>query len=42
MNDYVGFGLMDGKKMVDYAVNWTKVPDKVTCKIEASSADSNR
>ncbi|KAJ7336048.1 Proprotein convertase subtilisin/kexin type 6 [Desmophyllum pertusum] len=33
VNDYVGFGLMDASKMVDLAVNWTKVPSNVTCTI---------
>lgn len=33
VNDYVGFGLMDAKKMVDLAMNWTTVPTKVNCTI---------
>ena len=33
VNDRVGFGLMDAKKMVDLAVNWTTVPPKVTCTV---------
>ena len=33
VNDRVGFGLMDAKKMVDLAVNWTTVPPKVNCTI---------
>ena len=33
VNDYVGFGLMDARRMVDAAINWTTVPLKVTCTI---------
>jgi len=33
VNDYVGFGLMDAKKMVELATNWTTVPPKVNCTI---------
>ena len=33
VSDRVGFGLMDVKKMVDLAVNWTTVPPKVNCTI---------
>ena len=33
VNDRVGFGLMDAKKMVDLALNWTTVPPKVTCRV---------
>ena len=33
VNDYVGFGLMDAKKMVDLAVKWKRVPTNVTCTI---------
>ena len=33
VNDRVGFGLMDAKKMVDFAVNWTTVPPKVNCTV---------
>ena len=33
VNDRVGFGLMDAKKMVDLALNWTTVPPKVTCTV---------
>jgi len=33
VNDRVGFGLMDAKKMVDLALNWTTVPAKVTCTV---------
>jgi len=32
-NDYVGFGLMDARQMVELASNWTTVPPKVTCTI---------
>ena len=33
VSDRVGFGLMDAKKMVDLAVNWTTVPPKVICRV---------
>ena len=33
VNDYVGFGLMDAKQMVDLAVKWKRVPTNVTCTI---------
>ena len=33
VNDYVGFGLMDARGMVDAAINWTTVPLKVNCTI---------
>ena len=33
VNDRVGFGLMDAKKMVDLAINWTTVPPKVICTV---------
>ena len=33
VNDYVGFGLMDARRMVDAAINWTTVPLKVNCSI---------
>ena len=33
VNDYVGFGLMDASRMVEFASNWTTVPEKVTCTI---------
>ena len=33
VSDRVGFGLMDAKKMVDFAVNWTTVPPKVNCTV---------
>ena len=33
VNDYVGFGLMDARGMVDAAMNWTTVPLKVNCTI---------
>ncbi len=33
VSDRVGFGLMDAKKMVDLAINWTTVPPKVNCTI---------
>jgi len=33
VSDRVGFGLMDVKKMVDLAVNWTTVPPKVNCTV---------
>ena len=33
VNDYVGFGLMDARRMVDAAMKWTTVPLKVNCTI---------
>lgn len=33
-NDYVGFGVMDARKMVDFATNWTRVPPKTRCAIQ--------
>ena len=33
VNDYVGFGLMDAKQMVDVAVKWKRVPSNITCTI---------
>ncbi|XP_068681768.1 proprotein convertase subtilisin/kexin type 4-like isoform X3 [Montipora foliosa] len=33
-NDYVGFGVMDATKMIDFATNWTTVPPKVRCAIQ--------
>ena len=39
MNDYVGFGLMDARKMVDAAINWTSVPSKVICTIPGPNSN---
>jgi len=33
VSDRAGFGLMDAKAMVDWAVNWTTVPPKVNCTV---------
>ena len=33
VNDYVGFGLMDARGMVDAALKWTTAPLKVNCTI---------
>ncbi|KAL9963202.1 hypothetical protein ACROYT_G032380 [Oculina patagonica] len=40
VSDRVGFGLMDAKKMVDLAVNWTTVPPKVNCTIPRHGVNS--
>lgn len=39
VNDYVGFGLMDAKRMVDVAVKWKRVPSIVTCTIPRRSVN---
>ncbi|XP_044177630.1 proprotein convertase subtilisin/kexin type 4-like isoform X4 [Acropora millepora] len=39
-NDYVGFGLMDARRMVDAAMNWTTVPLKVNCTIPRLGVNS--
>ncbi|XP_068699733.1 furin-like isoform X2 [Montipora foliosa] len=39
-NDYIGFGLMDARAMVDAALNWVTVPEKFNCSIKPQ--DSQR
>ena len=39
VNDYVGFGLMDASRMVEFASSWTTVPEKVNCSIPGNSAN---
>ncbi|XP_078354915.1 uncharacterized protein LOC144639494 isoform X2 [Oculina patagonica] len=34
VSQYYGFGLMDANMLVEYAKNWTSVPEQLTCEVE--------
>lgn len=40
VSHHFGFGMMDASRMVDFAANWTNLPEQNIC--EVSSPDRNR
>ncbi|XP_078382401.1 uncharacterized protein LOC144665100 [Oculina patagonica] len=40
VSSHYGFGLMDARKMVGYAKNWTSVPEQLSCEVRLNVSSS--